>query len=89
VTVVVAARDYPAAGDTGSPITGIDNARNLGALVFHAGTAERDHALVTSGGRILGVTGLGRDLVSAREQAYAAVEHISFAGSRYRRDIGA
>jgi phosphoribosylamine--glycine ligase len=88
VTVVVAAKDYPASSDAGSPITGIEAATKLGALVFHAGTAERDHTLVTSGGRILGVTGVGRDLAAARELAYAAAEHISFPGARYRRDIG-
>jgi phosphoribosylamine---glycine ligase len=89
VTVIVAARDYPAADDTGSPISGIEDARALGALVFHAGTARRDHALVTSGGRILNVTGIGANLPTARDLAYAAVERISFAGARYRRDIGA
>ncbi len=88
-TVVVAARGYPATGDTGSPIDGVDEARELGALVFHAGTAARDDTLVTSGGRILGVTGLGRDISAARELAYSAVERISFDGARYRRDIGA
>jgi phosphoribosylamine---glycine ligase len=88
VTVVVATKDYPAAGDTGSPITGIEEAAKLGALVFHAGTAARDHTLVTSGGRILGVTGVGPDLAAARELTYAAVERISFPGARYRRDIG-
>jgi phosphoribosylamine---glycine ligase len=88
VTVVVATKDYPAAGDTGSPITGIEEAAKLGALVFHAGTAARDHTLVTSGGRILGVTGVGQDLAAARKLAYAAVERISFPGARYRRDIG-
>ena len=89
VTVVVAARDYPASGDTGSPITGVEDARALGALVFHAGTARRDHSLVTSGGRIFGVTGIGADLATARKVAYSAVERISFEGARYRRDIGA
>ena len=88
-TVVVTARDYPAAGDTGSPIEGLDDARALGALVFHAGTAARDHTLVTSGGRILAVTGTGADIGAARELAYSAVERISFPGARYRRDIGA
>jgi phosphoribosylamine---glycine ligase len=88
VTVVVAAKDYPAAGDSGSPIAGIEEAAELGALVFHAGTAERDHTLVTSGGRVLGVTGVGPDLPAARDLAYAAVERISFPGARYRRDIG-
>ncbi|HEU0303029.1 MAG TPA: phosphoribosylamine--glycine ligase [Gaiellaceae bacterium] len=89
VTVVVAAQGYPHSGDTGSPIDGVADAEALGALVFHAGTAERDHALVTSGGRILGVTGVGPDLAAARDRAYSAVERISFQGSRYRRDIGA
>ncbi len=88
-TVVVVARNYPATGDTGSPINGVDEARELGALVFHAGTAARDDTLVTSGGRILGVTGLGQDIAAARELAYSAVERISFDGARYRRDIGA
>ncbi|MGH3017287.1 MAG: phosphoribosylamine--glycine ligase [Gaiellaceae bacterium] len=88
VTVVIAAKDYPASGDTGSPITGIEEATKVGALVFHAATAERDHTLMTSGGRILGVTGVGRDLATARELTYAAVECISFPGARYRRDIG-
>jgi phosphoribosylamine--glycine ligase len=89
VTVVMAAKDYPASGDSGSPIAGIEEATELGALVFHAATAERDHTLVTSGGRILGVTGVGPDFAAARELAYAAVERISFTGARYRRDIGA
>jgi phosphoribosylamine--glycine ligase len=88
-TVVVAAQNYPATGNTGSPINGVVEARELGALVFHAGTAARDDTLVTSGGRILGVTGLGPDISAARELAYAAVERISFDGARYRRDIGA
>ena len=88
VTVVVAAKDYPASGDTGSPITGIEEATKLGALVFHAATAARDHTLVTNGGRILGVTGVGPDLAAARALAYEAVEQISFPGARYRRDIG-
>src|SRR4029077_15483441 len=56
VTVVLAGRDYPASGDSGTPIEGVADA---GALVFHAGTAERDGRLVTAGGRILAVTGVG------------------------------
>ena len=87
VTVVLAAGGYPEAGDTGSAIDGIDQARELGALVFHAGTALRDDQLVTNGGRILGVTGTGDDVESARELVYRAAEQISFDGARYRRDI--
>ena len=89
VTIVVAARNYPETGDTGSPIMGIEQAEALGALVFQAGTARRDGALVTSGGRILNVTGVGDDLEQARALAYEGAAAISFAGARYRRDIGA
>jgi phosphoribosylamine--glycine ligase len=88
VTVVMAAGGYPDEQDAGSPIAGVDAATGAGALVFHAGTARRDGVLVTSGGRILGVNGRGGSLEEAREVAYAAVEQISFADARYRRDIG-
>jgi phosphoribosylamine--glycine ligase len=90
VTVVLAAPDYPARSDyAGAEIDGIDAAEARGALVFHAGTARRDGRLVTSGGRILSVTGLGMTVSDAREQAYAAVDEISFDGVRFRRDIAA
>ena len=89
VTIVVAAGGYPETGDTGSAIAGIEQAEALGALVFQAGTAHRDGALVTSGGRILNVTGVGDDLEQARALAYEGAAAISFAGARYRRDIAA
>jgi phosphoribosylamine--glycine ligase len=89
VTVVLAARDYPASGDAGSPIAGVDEAAEAGALVFHAGTALRDGQLVTNGGRILSVTGVGDSLAGAREVAYEAAARISFPGARYRRDVAA
>ena len=87
VTLVIAAGDYPAAGDTGSPISGIEEAEAAGALVFHAGTAVHHDRLVTNGGRILDVTALGSSIAQARERAYEAAAKISFAGARYRRDI--
>ena len=89
VTVVIAAPDYPQAGDTGTPIEGVENAEADGALVFHAGTAVRDGGLVTNGGRILNVTATGKDVSGARAKAYAAVDKISFPGMRYRTDIAA
>jgi phosphoribosylamine--glycine ligase len=89
VSVAVTAGSYPAAADSGSPIDGVEAAEALGALVFHAGTARHEGRLVTNGGRILNVTGLGASVADARERAYAAVERISFARARYRRDIGA
>ena len=87
VTVVIAAGSYPAAGDAGSPIAGIDEAEATGALVFHAGTALHENALVTNGGRILGVTATGATLSAARERAYEAASLVSFEGARYRTDV--
>jgi phosphoribosylamine---glycine ligase len=89
VTVVLAARDYPNAGDVGGPIDGVEAARETGALVFHGGTALRGRSLVTNGGRILSVTGVGDSLGAAREVAYDAASRISFPGERYRHDIAA
>jgi phosphoribosylamine---glycine ligase len=89
VTVALAAERYPEARDAGSRITGVEAAEESGAVVFHAGTAMRDGQLVTSGGRILNVTGLGDTLEEARSRAYDACERISFPGVRYRRDIAA
>ena len=89
VTVALAAGSYPEGRDTGSPITGVEEAEELGAIVFHAGTAMRDGQLLTSGGRILNVTGLGDTLEEARARAYEACDRISFTGVRFRRDIAA
>jgi phosphoribosylamine--glycine ligase len=89
VTLVLAAGNYPARGDTGSPITGIEDAEATGAHVFHAGTALHDGRLVTNGGRILNVTALGESISAARDAAYAAAGHIHFPGMRFRTDIAA
>ena len=88
VTVVLAGGNYPEGEATrGAPIDGIEDAEAAGALVFHAGTARHDGRLITNGGRILGVTGLGDDLASARAAAYEGASAISFPGMRFRRDI--
>jgi phosphoribosylamine---glycine ligase len=87
VTIVLAGGDYPTRGDTGTPIYGVEDAEATGALVFHAGTASEKGRLVTNGGRILNVTGIGATLEAARGRAYAAAARIDFAGCRYRRDI--
>jgi phosphoribosylamine---glycine ligase len=89
VTVVLAAGGYPAEGDSGSRIEGLDDAAASGALVFHAGTARYGDAVVTNGGRILSVTGTGASIAEARDRAYEACNLISFPGMRYRRDIAA
>ncbi|WP_390631329.1 phosphoribosylamine--glycine ligase [Leptothermofonsia sichuanensis] len=86
--VVVAADGYPGSYQKGHPITGIDAAEAQGAVVFHAGTQLKQQALVTDGGRVLGVTAVGETFDSAIANAYAAVHSIHFDGMYYRQDIG-
>ncbi|MFA0749769.1 MAG: hypothetical protein SLRJCFUN_000172 [Candidatus Fervidibacter sp.] len=88
VCVVMASAGYPGAYEKGKVITGIEEAENEeGVLVFHAGTSLRDGQLVTAGGRVLGVTALGKDFAEAVEKVYRAVGKIRFEGAHYRRDI--
>ena len=86
--VVAAAEGYPGSYASGLPIAG-DLVGSDGVVVFHAGTKAAAGRTVTSGGRVLGVTGIGSSLVEARDRAYRAVERIDFPGMTYRRDIGA
>ena len=87
VCVVLAAGGYPGQYEKGHEIHGIADAEDAGALVFHAGTAERKGKIVTNGGRVLGVVGRGADISSAVRAAYSAAEKISFEGMYYRKDI--
>jgi len=87
VTVVLASRGYPESSSSGDVIRGVDEVE--GVDIFHAGTAERDGELVTAGGRVLNVTGLGATPGEARDRAYAAAERISFDGRQLRSDIAA
>jgi phosphoribosylamine---glycine ligase len=88
VTVVIASGGYPGEYPTGVPISGLDEANGVeGAVVFHAGTEERDGRVVTSGGRVLAVTALGTTIDRARTTAYEACSRIRFEGAHYRRDI--
>ena len=89
VCVTVASGGYPGQYATGIPISGIEDAEAItGVQVFHAGTARRDGRLVTSGGRVLGVTAVGDDVPQAIDTAYEAVARIRFDGMHFRRDIG-
>ena len=89
VCVVMASKGYPGPYEKGFEITGLDEAAAMGDVeVFHAGTAQRDGRVVTSGGRVLGVTGLGDDIRDAVERTYRAVDKITYEGAYYRRDIG-
>ncbi|QAY67038.1 phosphoribosylamine--glycine ligase [Paenibacillus protaetiae] len=87
VCVIAASEGYPASYPKGRAITGLAEAEAQGALVFHAGTAEKDGQVVTSGGRVLGIVGLGRDIAEARARAYEAVSVIHFDGMHTRSDI--
>ncbi|MGI9018062.1 MAG: phosphoribosylamine--glycine ligase [Euzebya sp.] len=90
VTVVMASGGYPGTYDTGKEITGLEvAAADEDTVVFHAGTALQDGAVVTAGGRVLAITATGPDLDLARARAYAAVGAIDFAGAHHRYDIAA
>jgi phosphoribosylamine---glycine ligase len=90
VCVVMASGGYPGSYPKGKPISGLAAADALtGTKVFHAGTSLKDGQIVTNGGRVLGVTALGKDLKAAQAAAYAAVDKIHFDGAHFRRDIAA
>ena len=90
VCVVMASGGYPGGYAKGKVISGIEAANALPQTkVFHAGTARAGEQIVTSGGRVLGVTALGNDLKAAQAAAYAAVDKIHFEGAQFRRDIAA
>ncbi len=90
VCVVMASAGYPGSYTKGKPIRRLDEAARLpNTKVFHAGTARAGDQIVTSGGRVLGVTAWAKDLPSARNAAYTAVETIGFEGAHFRHDIGA
>ncbi len=89
VCVVLAAKGYPDAPETGQEIRGLGTlAKDSDVVVYHAATAVKDGRIVTVGGRVLGVTALGANLDAAVARAYEAVGHINFDGMQYRRDIG-
>jgi phosphoribosylamine--glycine ligase len=90
VCVVVSAGGYPGAYEKGHAISGLDAANEItNTMVFHAGTAMDGDSVVTSGGRVLGVTSLGDTVQQAIDTAYTACEKISFTDHFYRKDIGA
>ena len=90
VNIVIASGGYPDAYEKGFPITGIEEAEKIeGVVVFHAGTKVEKGQLVTTGGRVLGVSAVGDTLQQALGSAYEAVGRINFKGMQFRRDIGA
>jgi len=85
--VVLASEGYPGKVTSGRAIRGLEQERP-DSMVFHAGTRQQGEAVVSAGGRVLGVTGLGDSLPAALQAAYARIESISFEGMQYRKDIG-
>ena len=92
ITVILASGGYPGSYETGNKIEGVDLAKGVeiddGICVFHSGTKKDGDSLVTSGGRVLAVTGMGQNLKAAIERTYQAVDGIKFEGMHYRKDIG-
>jgi len=89
VCVVCASGGYPGEYEKGKEISGLDEARDLqDVVVFHAGTKNQDNKILTNGGRVLGVTGLGNTIKEAITRTYKAVDKIHFDGMHYRKDIG-
>ena len=86
--VVLASGGYPVKYETGKPITGIEQAEENGAIVFHAGTKMENGQLVTAGGRVLNVSCVADTLPQAVQAAYAALKPIRFEGMHFRTDIG-
>lgn len=87
--VVAASGGYPKHYETGKKITGLDTAGSIdGVTIFHAGTKKIDDDVLTSGGRVLGVTATGENLESALKTAYSAIDKIHFDGMYFRHDIG-
>jgi len=89
VCVVLASGGYPGSYEKGKTIKGLDPLKKRDdIMVFHAGTSTKKGGFVTSGGRVLGVTSLGKDIENAKNNAYRAIDKIHFAGMHYRKDIG-
>lgn len=87
VCVVMTSAGYPGAYSTGRAIHGLPFAPDATTVVFHAGTARTDAEVVTAGGRVLGITGLGKTLAAAQAEAYRVTRSIAFDGAHYRNDI--
>jgi phosphoribosylamine--glycine ligase len=89
INVVLASRGYPGEYEKGKQVTGLDAFKGMDdMIIFHAGTAIKDGKTVTSGGRVLNITAIGKDIKSAVEKVYKYVDRVRFDGVYYRKDIG-
>ncbi len=89
ISVVCASKGYPDEYEKNKEIFGLEEAKKIkDVIIFHAGTKNKNGKILTNGGRVLGVTSLGKDIESAKLNVYNAIEHIKFEGMQYRKDIG-
>jgi phosphoribosylamine--glycine ligase len=89
ISVVCASKGYPGEYEKDKQIFGLEEAGKIkDVIVFHAGTKNENGKILTSGGRVLGVTAFGDDIKSAKTKAYSAIDCIKFEGMQYRKDIG-
>jgi phosphoribosylamine--glycine ligase len=84
--VILTSKGYPGEYEKGKEIKGIDKVKDV--ILFHSGTKIENGKIYTDGGRVLGITGLDKDMIKLREKVYKAVEIIDFEGKHYRKDIG-
>lgn len=87
ICVILASGGYPGSYEKGKEITGLENVDKNATIVFHAGTKKEGNKVITSGGRVLGITSIGETIEEARDTAYQEVEKINFAGKQFRTDI--
>lgn len=88
VCIIMASKGYPGKYTTGVNITGLQNVKNDNCYVFHSGTQLKNNRWLTTGGRVLGITGIDRNLKLALNKAYRSVSKVRFNGAMFRRDIG-
>jgi phosphoribosylamine---glycine ligase len=89
LTVIMATKGYPGSYGKGSLISGLDDAAKVeGVEIFHAGTVAKDGKILASGGRVLNVCAMGKNVTEAQQRAYAAVDRIDWPEGFCRRDIG-
>ena len=88
LTVILASKGYPVSYQTGEVISALPVVHDANCKIFHSGTEQNNHQLVTAGGRVLSVTGVGKDLAAARENTYNLINKINWTNCHYRHDIG-
>lgn len=88
ICVVLASSGYPGNYEKGKEITGLSKVPTNGCIAFHAGTSMKNNKIITAGGRVMGITGLGNTLKASKDNVYSAISKVYFEGMYYRKDVG-